>query len=289
MQLGIKFPIIYNNGNYQVTILEDGTKTRVCFDDEWSPVLPETIDVNISNHCEHNCPFCYISASSEGKHGNLNLEIFNTLRKGTELAINYAKHPGLFNFLLRMQEKQVIVNMTANQKDLENEETRKFIKMLLDMKLIMGLGVSVNSIDKLYYIDNPNIVYHVIAGITPIIAIECLITDKEKILILGYKTKGRGKEVTPRLERIQEEIKRLLILNESIISFDNLALQQLDIKSIVKPKVWEKHYMGEEGSFSMYIDTVDERYYVASIEEQGYPISVKTLKQMFSHVTLIKE
>jgi len=278
----------YNNGNYQVTIESDGTKTRVCLDDEFKPTRPETLDINISNHCVHNCPFCYIDASTEGKHGKLDLPILLNLKKGTEVAINYAKHPGLYQFLQRMKHRGVISNMTVNQKDLDDESTRSFIEMLLEKELILGLGVSVNSIDTLYRIDNNNVVYHVIAGITPIVVIEELIKHKSKILILGYKTKGRGENVTPRLERIQNEIKRLLTINEGVISFDNNALQQLNIRDYVSKDIWTNHFMGEEGAFSMYVDTVDRKYYVSSTHEEGYDINDINIEALFKHIQNVK-
>ena len=43
------------------------------------------------------------------------------------------------------------------------------------------------------------------------------------------------------------------------ISFDNLALEQLDIKSIVDPVSWSLYYMGDDGKYSMYIDAVNHK------------------------------
>jgi hypothetical protein len=113
--------------------------------------------------------------------------------------------------------------------------------------------------------------------------IEELITRKEKILILGYKTKGRGKNIVPnRLEQLECEIKRLLTLNKSIISFDNLALNQLNISNKVNDKMWKYHYMGEEGKFSFYIDTVDKKYYQSSTSELSFEIhNPLTVNEMF--------
>lgn len=280
----ISFPVIVNNGNYQIQILEDGTKIRTCLDDKFEPLVPETIDLNISNHCVHDCPFCYIDAGSDKPHGNLQHPILDDIGYGTEIAINYAKHPDLLPFLKRMKSQGVIVNMTVNQKDLEDVTSKAFFELLLENKLIIGLGVSVNSIERLTYINNDNIVYHVIAGITPIVSIIELIQKKKKILILGYKTKGRGQNITPRLERLQHTIKDLLDLNESIISFDNNALEQLDIRNIVSNNVWNNHYMGGEGEFSMYIDTVSEKFFKSSTEEVGYDIGEKSIREIFKQV-----
>jgi len=282
----LEFPFIYINGNYQVHIREDGTKIRVSVNDEdFFPTRPETIDVNISNYCEHNCPFCYIDAGTDKPHGNLNMKLFDNIKPGTELAINYAKHPGLLDFLYRMEKQRVIVNMTVNQKDLEDSGSRMMFQLLLDTKLITGLGVSVNSVQTLRRLDSDNIVYHVIVGITPITAIEELIRRKGKILFLGYKTKGRGSSITPsRMDAYRENISRLMTLNESIFSFDNLALEQLGIEKLVSEETWLRNYMGDEGQFSMYLDTVQEKYYRSSTEEIGYMVVGEDISKLFNNI-----
>ncbi len=282
----IEFPFIYRNGNYQVHIKEDGTKYRVSVnDEEFKPDRPETIDINISNYCEHNCPFCYIDAGIDKPHGDLSMSIFDDIEPGTEIAINYANHPDLLSFLYRMFNQRVIVNMTVNQKDLENNSTKMLFQLLLDTKLITGLGVSVHSVQTLKYLISENIVYHVIVGITPIGMVEELIKRNAKILFLGYKTKGRGINIEPsRMDAYKENIKRLMDINKHIFSFDNLALEQLSIKDLVSNIIWQKSYMGEEGQFSMYIDTVSKKYYKSSTEEIGFNIDNKTLKEIFKQV-----
>ena len=280
----MKFPKYYINGNYQVKLEKDGTKTRTTPDEKFLPKFPETMDVNISNHCIWNCSFCYISASEDGQHGDLNLPIFDQLVPGMEIAINYATHPDLISFLNRMYNKRVIVNITINQKDLDNPETIGMINNLFTAKLIQGLGVSVNNISKLHYLDNDNIVYHVIAGITPISVIRELIKNEKRILILGYKTKGRGEDCTPDFVSLILEIEDILKMNNSIISFDNLALSQLNIKSLVSDSIWKSHYMGEEGQFSMYLDTVTESFFKSSLEKESFEIGELSLGEMFKKV-----
>ena len=48
---------IYKNGNYQVTILDDGTKIRRTEEDEFIPEFPENADVKITDKCCQGCPF----------------------------------------------------------------------------------------------------------------------------------------------------------------------------------------------------------------------------------------
>ena len=51
-----------------------------------------------------------------------------------------------------------------------------------------------------------------------------------------------------------------LSLSFKVLSFDNLALEQLNIKKYVSPEDWKTHYMGDDGSFTMYIDLVKEEF-----------------------------
>ena len=51
-----------------------------------------------------------------------------------------------------------------------------------------------------------------------------------------------------------------LTLNPKIIAFDNLALEQLDIKSALTDSEWNTFYLGDECSHSMYIDAVEGKF-----------------------------
>ena len=50
---------VYKNGNYNVTILSDGTKIRRTDEDEFIPEFPENADVKITDKCSQGCPFCF--------------------------------------------------------------------------------------------------------------------------------------------------------------------------------------------------------------------------------------
>lgn len=50
---------VYKNGNYNVTILSDGTKIRKTEEDEFIPEFPENADVKITDKCSQCCPFCF--------------------------------------------------------------------------------------------------------------------------------------------------------------------------------------------------------------------------------------
>ena len=273
----MKFPVKYMNGNYQVTILDDGTKIRYTPDRELLPSRPETIDINISNYCENNCPWCYINASVDGKHGDLNLKFFDTIAPFTEIAINYAKHPGLENFLVRMHDRQVIVNLTINQKDFNKDWAK-----LLDWQIsgmFYGLGISINSsaiTKKINYFDN--VVAHTIYGITTMDSYKWAAQVFDKVLILGYKNKGRGKKITPKFGM---DVSKLFAIFK-IVSFDNLGIDQSEIKDKINEGDWKTYYMGEEGTSSFYIDTVEAKFYESSVSENGFNIGNKSVKSMYN-------
>jgi len=274
----------YINGNYQVTLYDDGTKVRVSPDGEFKPKFPETIDVNISNQCPHQCPFCYISATPNGEHGSL----FGAFRmldvpKGVELALNYAEHPDLYDFLCSYKN-ELVINLTINSKSLSNPDTLLKIQHWLDNKLIHGLGISVNTDDDYTLPVSDNIVFHVIAGITPLSTIDLLVASQRKILILGYKPLGRAKPEIPDLTAYQSQLDAWLKANFGIISFDNLALEQLKVKDKVSTTVWEVHFMGQEGEFSLYIDTVMRSFSISSLSQAKVPLMKKNIKEVFAEV-----
>lgn len=254
----MKFPINYKNGNYNVTILKDGTKIRTTKEDDFIPSRPETLDINISNYCENNCEYCYLDATTKGKHGNLNHNFLNTIPEFTEVAINYAKHPGLFEFLKRMKKQNVIVNITINEIDLIKDW--KDILYYQQNELVYGIGVSVCIKDEntKWIVQNfDNVVAHTIFGITTLEDYYWISESFDKVLVLGYKRKGRGRNIIPGNVFGIEEIYDLF----KIVSFDNLGIEQTNIKDKVSEQEWEQSFMGEEGTASFFIDTVEEKFY----------------------------
>lgn len=296
----------YVNGNYMVTLYPNGTKIRNTVDSEFKPNRPETIDVCISKYCKNGCKFCYLGASVNGKHGNLDLKVFSNLPKYIELAINYAEHPDLQEFLYFMRDRDVIVNMTINIVDLNDEEVIRKLKHWSFLGLITGLGISVSTDYSQYHglikllnserYFKGNIVIHAIAGITSLGTLRQMYNHRLKLLILGYKQKGFGIDFYNNAKKIVESntvdfSKQVLkqgmmevFKGFDIVSFDNLALEQLDVKSLVSKETWELHYMGSDGKFSMYIDTVDETYAKSSMETKTYPIGNKLINEIFMDI-----
>lgn len=279
----------YINGNYTVKLFEDGTKIRETNDNNFIPDFPESMDINITDRCDNNCEFCYACAAPDGKHGDiLNAKFIDTLRPFTEVALNGndLSHPDLFEFLIKLKRKNIIASVTVNQ-----VHFMKFIKTitsLVELDLIKGLGISLvkpteEFINKVKQF--PNAVIHIINGIVTMDQLQKLYDNNLKILILGYKTVGRGKdyysqEVEDNKEIIYNNIKDI-ISRFKVVSFDNLALKQLRLERIMSIEKWDEFYMGDDGEFTMYVDIVKGYFSQNSMSEMKYYL-LDDIDDMFS-------
>ncbi len=280
---------VYKNGNYLVKLYDDGTKIKQTNAEDFIAEFPDSIDLKITNYCDLNCPMCHERSTKRGKHANLEQDFISTLHRGTELAIgggNPLFHPQLLPFLQRLKTQGIICNLTINEKHLL--KNLELVQSLIDQKLIYGLGVSLNKVNQKtleFAIKNKNVVFHVINGI---FTNYDKIADKGlKLLILGYKTFGRGKdyynqEIAKNMQNLKQNVKELFG-KFKVVSFDNLALEQLDIKSIVSKETWDSYFMGEDGQASMYIDLVKEKFGISSTSAKRYKIKPSII-EMFKVV-----
>lgn len=276
----------YRNGNYDVFLFEDGTKIRYTEEDEFEPEFAENIDVKLTDRCSGtNCSWCHEGSGPEGKQGDLNLPFFDTLKPGTEVACgggDVLEHPGLDAFLERMKKQGVVCNMTVNQ--IHFLQSRDRIKRLVDGGLVKGLGLSLaiptdSFIEKAKEFENA--VIHVIAGLFSESDFNKLKRKGLKLLILGYKDFRRGHSYKEKfgasIERSIEWLSNNLAEvtgGFEVTSFDNLALEQLDVKNKVSKEYWERHYMGDDGRFTFYVDCVRKEFARDSTEslEKRKPI-----------------
>lgn len=288
----------YKNGNYYVQLFSDGTKIRIQPNDEegFVPAFAENCDVKITDRCDGGCPFCYEGCTPEGKHGELlNLPLWNSLHPFTELAINGndLSHPQLKEFLVEMDKRSIIINMTVNQKHF-----MKYGQDIVDYVTagyIHGIGISLtNPTDDFLYAASlfPNAVIHTIAGITTPEQYQAMYDKDLKVLILGYKTRGRGQQyfshnVASVLENqlwLEENLKDM-VRHFKVVSFDNLALEQLRIKEsgILTDEQWNEFYMGDDGNYTFYIDLVAQTFAKNSISDERYPL-LNNIDKMFQQV-----
>jgi hypothetical protein len=285
---------VYKNGNYNVRLLADGTKIRETNENEFIPVFAENCDCKITDKCDGGCPFCYEGCTPNGKHGDiLNYKFLDTLHPYTELAINGndMSHPDLIPFLEKLKEKKVIANMTVNQ--IHFERHQDMIRNLVDNGLIYGLGISLKepteefiSLVKSY----PNAVIHVINGILSESDVNMLADNNIKMLILGYKHLRRGvdwynvdeENIIEKQTWLYNHLEEMLN-HFDVISFDNLAITQLNVKRLMTEKDWNEFYMGDDGNYTFYLDLVEGNFGKNSLATERFPI-MDSIDDMFQKI-----
>ena len=278
----------YQNGNYTVTLdLATGTKVRENDLEFFKADFPESMDIKITNRCDVGCPMCHENSTKDGLHGDIMSDNFiDKLHPYTELAIgggNPLEHPDIVPFLEKCKKLNLVPSMTVNQIHFENNI--ELLKRLVDEKLIYGLGVSLVCEDDEFIAkikQFPNAVIHVINGMSACPeTLKKLAYNNFKILILGYKEFRRGVDhyvvAGDRIELKKQKLYDMLprIINENwfdVVSFDNLAIKQLDVQRLMPADEWEQFYMGDDGSATMYVDMINREFAKSSTSTERYPL-----------------
>lgn len=265
----------YKNGNVIITIYSDGTKERFTYDDEFHPVYAENMDIKICNRCDRGCPWCHEGSTPDGKLGDImNEKFIDTLHPYQEVALgggNVLEHPDLIPFLCKLKDRKVIPNITLNQKHFEY--SIDLVDDLISKKLIYGLGISLENpttefIEKVKRF--PNAVIHVIDGVVDPVQMETMCNQNLKLLILGYKYLRRGSSWMEKAHAaiaanqwwLYEHLPDL-ISKFAVVSFDNLAIEQLAIKerwNEFSDRPWDEFYAGDDGMNTYYIDMVERKF-----------------------------
>lgn len=291
----------YQNGNYTVTLdTLTGTKIRENDLDFFEADTVESMDIKITNYCDMGCPMCHENSTTEGKHADiLGPSFLDKLHPYTELALgggNPLSHPDLYEFLQRCKEREFIPSMTVNQTHFLKHYD--LIKQLVDEKLIYGLGISLGNptdefIAKVKTI--PNAVIHIINGLVSLEQLYKLKDKDLKVLILGYKVFRRGEAlydqegllIEMRKTRMYHTLPQMVEENWfKVLSFDNLAIEQLDPKRLMEEDEWNEFYMGDDGigdgftSASMYVDMVERKYAKNSCSTERFDL-LPTIEEMY--------
>lgn len=285
----------YQNGNTTVTILKDGTKIRE-YENTPQIVHPESIDVKITDYCDMGCAYCHESSTKKGQHGNLAklLEIIKDLPAGVELAIgggNPLSHPELIGFLQSLRARGIIANITVNQGHLKPYQD--LLSYLIREELVKGVGISITNNNFTYVRPivalTPNVVFHLIAGVNEIGTIDTLIGLGEspcKVLVLGYKLFGFGVPYhCQKVDMVLKAWRRNLrhYVGKCTLSFDNLAIEQLNVRRLFTHDGWKKFYMGDDFCFTMYIDAVKQEYAPTSRSVGRVSFDMCSLQDYFSN------
>ena len=295
----------YKNGNYTVTIYEDGTKILNTDDKEFIASTIDSFDFKITDCCDMQCKFCHENSTPYGKHADILSDSFiDKLHPYTEIAIgggNPISHPDLLKFLMKCKKLKLIPNITINQKHfMDNID---IIDFMVENKYIYGIGISLTSVTTEFIKQVkrfPNAVIHVINGIVTMEQLQKLRHNNLKILVLGYKEFRRGLALYNDLSEctniehnkndLRNNIKSIIDGKWfNVVSFDNLALEQLDVKSILSEQHWNEFYMGDDGisgnynSATMYVDMVNKKFAKNSCEPINKRFDLlSTAEEMFN-------
>lgn len=299
----------YQNGNTQVSLFDDGTKIRI-FDSAPVSDFPESMDVKITNYCEpvkNNkiCGYCHEKSGLHGKHGDLALLLtkLDEMHAGCEIAIgggNILTHPDLLWFLREVKARQIIPNVTINEKHIEPYQD--LILKLIKEDLIKGVGISYSSKEYLKDIlpivrASSNVVFHMIAGINQVSDIDdlnelCLAENRFcKILVLGYKQHGFGINYYVKNPAVESNkyswyvsIGAQLQKNNLVISFDNLGIKQMNVQRFLTDDAWNSFFQGNDGSHTMYIDAVKQEYAISSTSNSRVAFADMGLREFFKSI-----
>lgn len=271
----------YRNGNAVVTLdLRDGTRVIEYPDNEPLTLdTPLNIDIRVSTQCPYGydtntkkstCVFCHESALVSGvecNYGILQKILMDAkLPRGTEIALGVNEvTDNLVQFVKNLYRLGLVVNITMNERYITEFGDTGLKQML---PYVFGLGISYRSLQGClslpdWIADYPHTVIHVINGIDNFDDVKELSVKYHKLLVLGEKDFGfnRGKVNLDTLEHKQwkSNIMQLTKIFD-IVSFDNLGLQQLEIRGKITDEEYKSFYQGEH---SMYINAV-EQYFAPS-------------------------
>lgn len=299
----------YRNGNYTVSIYDNGTKIRETSDNKWLPNIPENADCKITNYCNNSAgcmAHCHERSNPSGVHGDLELglNLFKSWTPGCELALgggSTLSHPEIKDFLVELKKLGIISNITVNHFHIQTQH--KLVDELVNKDLVKGIGVSYMPNLPIEYLDysyNSNTIFHLIAGVHVPSDLSALYNKfknqgKVKVLVLGYKEFGNGIQyhnkynllISDNIRKWYIALFELFKLENLVLSFDNLAIKQLNVRRFFRDEEWVEFYQGDDGFANMYIDLVKKEYAVSSRSPERFLLTMEdTVKTVFERVRI---
>ena len=116
------------------------------------------------------------------------------------------------------------------------------------------------------------------------------------MLILGYKQLRRGNEwyckdhenIITKQVWLKKNIENI-IEHFKVVSFDNLAIEQLNVKQLLSEEEWEEFYMGDDSEFTYYIDMVEKKFAKSSTAPMNERYNLlDSVDDMFEKIRLRK-
>ena len=80
-----------------------------------------------------------------------------------------------------------------------------------------------------------------------------------------------GKDIDDKINWLKENLSKYLD-KFKVVSFDNLAIKQLEVKNILSNDEWQEFYQGDDGTMTMYVDGVKQQFARTSTAPDRYEL-----------------
>lgn len=299
----------WRNGNVRVSLnLSNGERTLTYpMNEGVAPTAPFNIDIRVQTACSFGfnpttgkaiCTFCHESARTDGKEcdysqllsklGALSRELSNN--HAIELAIG-CNSPTLElgTFLREVVRLQFIPNLTVNGGHLKTHLPT--IQKWQQEGIVFGVGISYRKLfeNQLALLQDKlnNVVLHCICGIDSVDDVLRMGKSNpqiRKLLILGEKDFGFnvGNVDISSPYHLEWKVRLREVLDAyEIVSFDNLALEQLNVRGTlgITDSEWNSRYQGE---YSLYINAVEGYYSPSSRSNKRVSWDATSISEFFT-------
>ncbi len=268
--------------------------------------VPELIDIRLSSLCDKNCPFCYQDARPDGVHADTDYikhvldllaqyRVFEVAFGGGETTL----HPGLPKILEYSRSLGIVPNFSTKSLDwLKDDDYRTSV-----MESIGAFGYSVQSVKEValfghlmgdYRLSKKQAVVHYVMGSTTIETFEAIIREVAErdmsVILLGYKTVGRGKDFKPYnygnwldvIEKVRDDQYFEFSIDTLLAAESKKGLEEKDVPRWL--------YSVKDGGHSFYIDCVQRCAGPSSYSEDTVQcVSLKDLELIVTNIDEWKE
>lgn len=237
----------YRNGNVDVKIDDDGTRSLTCYDVP-SFEFPIHIDISLTANCNCRCPHCHTGAFSYGSHGSIDelYEILDELPGGIELSLIcgdiLSLGEDLTEFLEWCKDKEFLPSVHIS---FASYITNKhLVHYYIDHRLIYGIRIGMPEKLPAEYAEQlkdiksyPHMAINTIAGIHSMQLLENLLDSGfKKIVLQGFRVTEYSKDYLEanqvKFDKNLLDLKRHLykLLCKGVILLDDSASRILQVE-----------------------------------------------------------
>lgn len=236
-------------------------------------LVPELVDLKITDYCPFNCSFCYMGSTVKGKHADINHlydVIYYLSQTGVfEIAIGGGEptmHPHFTNIIKYIAQRQIVPNFTSFSTHwMQNKSL--FIDINTYCKAVAFSIQSIRDIEKYRsafekatrdYLSGPASIipyYQCVVGVPSEREFSEILAHARdnglNLTLLGFKPTHRGATFSPHSYDWYSLVKASGL---SQIGIDTVLAKELP------SEVPEWQYIDTEGSISFYVDAVEKKY-----------------------------